>query len=102
MANSKLGAGYTGPIIGGFVYEYLGWRWINWLVMICTGVSLLLMFLVKETYAPALLRQKTKLKRKKTGDQRWWCRFDHNVTGIHVLKTNMIRPFRMIVFEPIW
>jgi MFS family permease len=24
----------TGPLIGGFVYEYLGWRWTNWLVVI--------------------------------------------------------------------
>lgn len=22
-----------GPIAGGFVYQYLGWRWTNWLVM---------------------------------------------------------------------
>jgi MFS family permease len=24
----------TGPLIGGFVYEYLGWRWTNWIVVI--------------------------------------------------------------------
>ncbi|OQE77396.1 hypothetical protein PENNAL_c0062G10490 [Penicillium nalgiovense] len=83
-----------GPIIGGFVYQYLGWRWLNWLVLICSGISLCLMFLVKETYSPALLRQKTKKRQKLTGDRRWWCRFDHEETGLQVLKTNLIRPLR--------
>ena len=29
-----------GPIIGGFVTQYLGWRWINWIVMVLSGVAL--------------------------------------------------------------
>jgi len=91
-----------GPILGGFVYQYLGWRWINWLVLICSGISLFLMFLVRETYAPALLRQRTREKQKITGDPRWWCRFDHEETGFQVLKTNLIRPLHMAVLEPIW
>lgn len=31
----------TGPLIGGFAYQYLGWRWTNWLVVIfgkCTSI----------------------------------------------------------------
>ncbi|KAJ5973185.1 hypothetical protein N7481_010395 [Penicillium waksmanii] len=90
-----------GPIIGGFVFQYLGWRWINWLVLICTGVSLALMFCVKETYAPSLLRSKTKQLRSDSGDQRWWCQHDHHETGVRMLKSNLIRPVRMIVSEPI-
>ncbi|KAJ5638152.1 hypothetical protein N7490_008031 [Penicillium lividum] len=90
-----------GPIIGGFVYQYLGWRWINWLVLICSAVSFALMFLVKETYAPALLRQRTRKRQKETGDDRWWCRYDHQETGFQIVKTNMIRPLRMLVLEPI-
>ncbi|KAJ5263216.1 hypothetical protein N7478_010821 [Penicillium angulare] len=90
-----------GPIIGGFVYQYLDWRWINWVALICSGISLALMFLVKETYAPALLRARTLKKKKETGDQRWWCAYDHEQTGLQILKTNMIRPLRMTVTEPI-
>ncbi|KAJ5600183.1 hypothetical protein N7450_001250 [Penicillium hetheringtonii] len=90
-----------GPIIGGFVYQYLGWRWINWLVLICTGVSLLLMLLVKETYAPALLRAKTRKLQIESGDERWWCIYDHKDSGFQRLKTNLVRPVRMIVLEPI-
>lgn len=102
LAYHLLGAFYTGPIIGGFIYQYLGWRWINWIVLICTGVSLILMFLVKETYAPALLRQRTNKVQKDTSDMRWWCRFDYEQTGLQILKANLIRPVRMIFFEPIW
>ncbi|KAJ5101147.1 hypothetical protein N7456_007199 [Penicillium angulare] len=90
-----------GPIIGGFVYQYLDWRWINWVALICSGVSLALMFLVKETYAPALLRARTLKIQKETGDQRWWCAYDHEHSGLEILKTNMIRPLRMAVTEPI-
>jgi hypothetical protein len=60
------------------------------------------MFLVKETYAPTLLRRRTKKLQQETGDLRWWCQFDHEQTGLQMLKTNLIRPIRMILFEPIW
>lgn len=91
-------------MIGGFVYQYLGWRWINWLVFICCAVNFLLMVLVKETYAPCLLRGRTKKIQEETGDQRWWCRYDHKhgVTRFEVIKENLARPLHMIVFEPIW
>ncbi|KAJ5919297.1 hypothetical protein N7466_010240 [Penicillium verhagenii] len=90
-----------GPIIGGFVYQYLGWRWTNWLVLILSGISFVLMFLVKETYTPALLRQRTKRRQQETGNYKWWCRYDHKEAGFQILKTNMIRPLRMAVLEPI-
>lgn len=32
-----------GPIIGGFVFQYLGWRWTNWIVLIIGGVVLAVM-----------------------------------------------------------
>jgi len=31
----------TGPLIGGFVYEYLGWRWTNWIVVILSKLYFL-------------------------------------------------------------
>lgn len=66
----------TGPLIGGFVAEYLGWRWTNWVVMIVAGAAWIMMSLIKETYAPAILKKKVAKRRKETGDDRWWCRYD--------------------------
>jgi multidrug resistance protein len=34
----------VGPLIGGFVFEYMGWRWTNWVVMIGSGASWFMIF----------------------------------------------------------
>jgi MFS family permease len=31
-----------GPIVGGFVFQALDWRWTNWVVMIGSGASFFL------------------------------------------------------------
>ncbi|KAK4042986.1 major facilitator superfamily domain-containing protein [Parachaetomium inaequale] len=91
----------TGPLIGGFVYENLGWRWGNWLAMILAGVAVVMLALVKETYAPALLKKKAARMRKETGDDRWWCRHDQRISTLDLLKTNLSRPFVLAATEPI-
>lgn len=91
-----------GPLISGFTSEHLGWRWTNWLVLIFGGVALILVAFVKETYAPTLLRKKAQLRRKETGDDRWWSRYDQNLEFWSLLKVNLSRPLVMTVTEPIW
>jgi MFS family permease len=91
----------TGPLIGGFVYEYLGWRWDNWLVMILAGVAVLLMATVRETYAPAILQQAAKKRRKELDDDRWWSRFDQRISTFKLIKLNLSRPFILSLTEPI-
>jgi MFS family permease len=91
----------TGPIIGGFVYESLGWRWGNWLAMILGGAAALMLATVKETYAPTLLKRKAARMRRETGDVRWWCRFDQRISTLHLLKLNLSRPFVLAATEPI-
>lgn len=66
----------TGPLIGGFAAEYLGWRWTNWIVMILSGCAWIACGFVKETYAPVILIKKAARMRKETGDERYWCRYD--------------------------
>ncbi|RYP23158.1 hypothetical protein DL765_001243 [Monosporascus sp. GIB2] len=91
----------TGPVIGGFVYQYLGWRWNNWLVLILAGAGTVCMALTKETYAPNLLQRKASRMRKETNDQRWWSRYDEKVSTISLLKINLLRPFELAFKEPI-
>ncbi|KAL2752161.1 hypothetical protein ACRALDRAFT_1037253 [Sodiomyces alcalophilus JCM 7366] len=91
----------TGPIIGGFVFQHLGWRWCNWIVLIVTGVFLLAMFTIKETYAPHILRAKVARLRKETDDPRWWCRYDNRMSTTQVIKTSLGRPFVLAATEPI-
>ena len=91
----------TGPIIGGFVYQYLGWRWENWIAMILGAVALALMLTLRETYAPAILKRKAARIRKEMDDPRWWCQYDQKVSSLQMLKVNLSRPFILFATEPI-
>ncbi|KAF2020221.1 MFS general substrate transporter [Aaosphaeria arxii CBS 175.79] len=91
----------VGPIVGGFVFQYMGWRWTNWVVMIGSGVAWGMVWLVPETYAPAILRAKSAKKRKETGEDRWYSRYDEKKAFWPMLKENLIRPVAMGVKEPI-
>ena len=90
-----------GPVVGGFVYQSLGWRWTNWVVIIAASVAWVIVSLVKETYAPAILRKRAERKRKETGDDRWWSRYDDKEALVPLLKVNLSRPFTMTATEPI-
>ncbi|ROW07276.1 hypothetical protein VMCG_03841 [Cytospora schulzeri] len=91
----------TGPLIGGFVYQYLGWRWDNWLVLILTGAAVILMTTVRETYVPVLLKQKAAKRRKDEDDERYWCQYDSTKSTAQLMKVNLSRPFVLSFTEPI-
>ena len=91
-----------GPVVGGFVFQYLGWRWTNWVVIMGASVAWVTTSLIKESYAPAILRRRAAKKRKETGDDRWWSRYDDKLEFWPLLKVNLSRPFVMTVTEPIW
>ncbi len=90
-----------GPLIGGFVYEYLGWRWTNWVVLVLAGLAFSMMVTVKETYAPRILRKRADKLRRDTGDSRWWCHYDRTVSSWQLISTNMKRPVVLFLTEPI-
>ena len=91
----------TGPVIGGFVYQYLGWPWNNGLILILAGAASLFMLGTSETYAPAILKAKAARKRKETNDDRWWTRYDLNLSPFEIVKLNLTRPFILFFTEPI-
>ncbi len=91
----------TGPLIGGFVYQYLGWRWGAWFGLILGGVALLFVATVKETYAPSILQRKAARMRKEMDDERWWSRYDQRISSVDLLKINLSRPFVLAATEPI-
>jgi MFS family permease len=93
-----------GPIIGGFVYQNLGWRWNNWIVLIMAGVFGLLGLTVPETYTPQLLRRRAEKLRKESGDERYMSRFcfkDSEDNVVELIKLNLKRPVIMLFTEPI-
>lgn len=91
----------TGPLIGGYVYQYLGWRWDMWIVLILTGAAVLVMATVRETYVPQILKQKAAKRRREEGDERYWCQYDSRKSTVELMKVNLSRPFVLSFTEPI-
>jgi len=103
---SSVGGSILGPIVGGFVEQFLEWRWTIWIQLIFGGfVQLLHLFTVPETRTTIMLDRIAK-KRRKTGQ-------DPNVYGpdeivpfrerfsAKELMYTLLRPFRMFLTEPI-
>ncbi|RMD41239.1 hypothetical protein DV735_g3914, partial [Chaetothyriales sp. CBS 134920] len=100
-ASTFLGPG-TAPIIGGFINSFTHWRWSFYFLMIFSGVLLVTIALfVPETYAPVLLREKAKKKRKQTGDLRWKAPIEVSEKSIAAtVGRSLYRPFLILFFEP--
>ncbi|VTT64161.1 unnamed protein product [Fusarium fujikuroi] len=92
-----------GPMIGGFVYENKGWRWLYWLQLILCGfLFVCLVVLVPETYAPVILEKRAKKLRKQTGDDSYLA--EHELaqhTFGEIAQIYLARPLRLLVTEPI-
>ena len=103
---SSVGGSILGPVVGGFVQQYLPWRWNIWIQLIFGGfVQALHFFTVPETRA-TLMMDKIAKKRRKEGTQSniygpgelvpWKDR----LSAREILVT-WIRPFKMFLTEPI-
>lgn len=93
-----------GPFIGGYLGMDEGWRWVMGLMAILAGFSWMLgVSLVPETYAPVILRKRSRVLSTETGKV-----FktelevqDANSSASKVLRTALIRPFALLFAEPI-
>jgi MFS family permease len=88
-------------LVGGFLYETIGWRWLYWLQLILSGCCFLLCALtVPETYAPTILLARAKKVVKDTGDSSYVT--EQQVDGrplSETLRTSLIRPFQLLFQE---
>ncbi|KAF2655002.1 MFS general substrate transporter [Lophiostoma macrostomum CBS 122681] len=92
----------VGPIIGGYVAEAAGWRWIFWAISIAIAVVTIVAFAVlRETYAVVLLERKAARLRHETGDQRYRSKLASDLTPTQLFKHSIFRPIRMLTRCPI-
>ena len=103
---SSVGGSVLGPLIGGFVENYLAWRWCIWIQLIFGGaVQIIHLIFVPETRTTILMNRIAK-KRRESGE-------NPNIYGpdeitpfkerfsVKEILLTWMRPFRMFLTEPI-
>ncbi|TKA64680.1 hypothetical protein B0A55_10630 [Friedmanniomyces simplex] len=92
-----------GPLVGGFLADALGWRWLYWIQLILSAVCyILITFTVPETYAPTILARRAKKRRKETGDAKYVTEQDLFERPLgERLGECFLRPFQLLFLEPI-
>ncbi|TIC40705.1 MFS general substrate transporter [Wallemia mellicola] len=91
------------PIVSGFISASgADWRILFWVLFAFAGsCTLLIIFVLPETYAPALLSQIAKQKRKETGDDRYKSPLELRKRGFKSeMQNTVFKPFRMLILEP--
>jgi multidrug resistance protein len=92
-----------GPLVGGFLSDNLGWRWLYWIQLILSvTVWVLITFTVPETYTPTLLARRAKKLRESTGDDKFVTEADLDLRPLFErLRLFLVRPFQLLFLEPI-
>jgi len=91
-----------GPLIGGFLSQAKGWRWVFWLQTIVGGVVCILgVVFMRETYAVVLLERKTQRVIKETGNHSLKSSMHIDVSTATYLRQAMVRPCLMLAKSPI-
>ncbi|KAE9411519.1 MFS polyamine transporter [Gymnopus androsaceus JB14] len=91
-----------GPLLGGWIGERAGWRWIYWVLFIFAGCCFLLTLFLPETLAPVILRKKAAKLRKETGDSKYMTLEEAEKRPLgEVFKTALLRPIVLLFTEVI-
>ncbi|KAK1477611.1 major facilitator superfamily transporter [Colletotrichum tamarilloi] len=90
-----------GPLVGGFLSDAAGWRWLYWIQLIMAFVVwVLISFTVPETYAPTILARRAAKMRKETGDATHVTEQDIDMRPFSErLGIFLIRPFQLLFGE---
>lgn len=92
-----------GPLVGGFLSDAAGWRWLYWIQLILAGIVwVLITFTVPETYAPTILAKRAKKMRASTNDATHVTEQDLDERPFtERLWIFLVRPVQLLFLEPI-
>ncbi|PSN64368.1 MFS general substrate transporter [Corynespora cassiicola Philippines] len=91
----------VGPLVGGFLSDATGWRWLYWIQLILSFVAWVgISFTVPETYTPTLLGRRAAKMRKETGDDKYVTEEDLDLRPLgQRLQLFLLRPFQLLFQE---
>ena len=90
-----------GPLLGGVIVQYLGWRWIfGVLAILCTTNTLAAFFFLKESYAPTILASRKAEFERNSSIKYYFPGEDLRPVRAKVL-TSMHRPLKILFTQPI-
>ncbi|EMC98681.1 hypothetical protein BAUCODRAFT_30946 [Baudoinia panamericana UAMH 10762] len=103
FANAAFTGPLLGPVMGGYIVQFLDWRWVEWITLIISGLVLALVVLFQpETYPPILLKWKAKHLRALANDDRYRAEIEVRQESLfRRLKRALYRPFLLTSREPI-
>lgn len=93
-----------GPVVGGFISENVGWRWVEGVMAIFTGCLWIFGALtIPETYAPVILSRRASALTKRTGKKYVSVieRRQGKVTPKAAFEKALSRPWALLFLEPI-
>lgn len=86
----------VGPILGGFISQYLGWRWAYWIVMMVTvPVNVLMFWYLRESNHPTILERKTRRLRKELGRDDLHSQLEMKLPPREVMVRSLVRPMKV-------
>lgn len=90
------------PIMGGYLTQYSTWRWAFWGTSILDlMLQIACLFLLKETFAPAIMAKKVAALKQQTGNQRLHTQWQGpDDTTKELIMKSLIRPFIMLTTQP--
>lgn len=90
-----------GPLVGGYLSDAAGWRWLYWIQLILAFIVwVLITFTVPETYAPTILGRRAKKMRKETGSPEHVTEQDLDMRPLtERLSIFLIRPLQLLFGE---
>lgn len=90
------------PIMGGYLTQYISWRWVFFATSIFDlVVQVACFFLLRETHHPTILRNKAKALRKYTGRPELYTEHEGpNHSMKKILMKSLVRPFIMLTTQP--
>nr|GAT51382.1 predicted protein [Mycena chlorophos] len=100
---TALASNGLGPLFSGWVEQnpHLGWRWIQYIHMILSGLcTLLIIFTMQETRSSVLLSRRAEKIRRETGDKRYIaCGEERSLSTMVYISCT--RPIYLLLKEPV-